>query len=1064
MKVFRNIASFLLLLPVLFSSCVEENWPEANKKTGEWMIPFSVDIPSDYTISTKATMSDPQSEWDIYNLYVFVFDKEGNKLFGEFFDQDPTILNPTSSPLPDNYWEFSHQNPHTGTVHIKSSQSKPANNSSCTIVVLSNLNSKMVNITPDQLKTVKNMEELKKIQATLLQLILSRSGYFPMCGMKEGVDLSDETFTLNSEIKLRRLDAKIQFNVRAAAGHGIYEFTPVSWQIVNVPKNSYLLEGTSVSAVGQNDFFNGRETIFETETIPKQNEPYYGTTYESGVKIPTHGFSFYMLENKKDPKTPAPTTWTYEDRDRMEGSSFKYANDLATYVILKGRLVLNDGTEIKHAEVKYIIHLGNFGPNSYNNFQIKRNSTYTFDILIQGVSHIVTYVTTTSADSQEPGASGEIVVPLRKIFTCDSHYSTHIIDFYYKDIKDRGLGWWVRTPFSDGVKSDSYGQISDPVDCNWVEFRVNTKSGTPATYPTGIYAEYKPIKGSPADNAGKGDGKTYTITTLMSYLKGEVDKYESDNAETKASSAFDNQDDPNKAKISVTAFVNEYYYEKDPLTGAFDKDLWREFVNQPMRTMCILSADQSRGESRYVRASYIIQQYSIQSVFNINSPKLESAWGGEYFTDDKEAQCRHYAKENNYSSDNRHNDDVNNGRKDSMIEWGLMTSGNTYDALAFDNDNKKEWSTYLQYDKYEGTDATYGSYEPPYLNDAHRYLRYSCMSRNRDNNGDGKIDQDEIRWYMAASNQLISMFLGSYGIEASASLYQRTPEERASNVKDVWRQHVLASNRNTARSGSKSDTHPRMVWAEQGLNGSDLGYGFDYERNHSGTKGKTDDHKEQTNEFSVRCVRNVGYDSSQNADITYSSEAKNTDPLIVVTPMLGNSKYIGGWSNLQDYQDVYFDIDCSRVNPHSMRYYTDRELVKHDEHTEAACLYEHFQTNTISNSSSVTETDVMVLNQAIEDSGKNIYCPTGYRLPNVREVGVLCYFLTDSQRKAFIQGGKFTLARTYYSFGTLGGSNKKVNEWGWGVSPDKTLMAISGNQKTISTRCVKDVEVTNNTP
>ena len=40
--------------------------------------------------------------------------------------------------------------------------------------------------------------------------------------------------------------------------------------------------------------------------------------------------------------------------------------------------------------------------------------------------------------------------------------------------------------------------------------------------------------------------------------------------------------------------------------------------------------------------------------------------------------------------------------------------------------------------------------DTPQLQDACKNLRYSCMTRNRDNNGDGVIDRNEIRWYTAS--------------------------------------------------------------------------------------------------------------------------------------------------------------------------------------------------------------------------------------------------------------------------------------------------------------------------
>lgn len=36
-----------------------------------------------------------------------------------------------------------------------------------------------------------------------------------------------------------------------------------------------------------------------------------------------------------------------------------------------------------------------------------------------------------------------------------------------------------------------------------------------------------------------------------------------------------------------------------------------------------------------------------------------------------------------------------------------------------------------------------------------------CLSRNRDENGDGTITLDEVKWYVPSSEQLMGMYLGA---------------------------------------------------------------------------------------------------------------------------------------------------------------------------------------------------------------------------------------------------------------------------------------------------------------
>ena len=51
--------------------------------------------------------------------------------------------------------------------------------------------------------------------------------------------------------------------------------------------------------------------------------------------------------------------------------------------------------------------------------------------------------------------------------------------------------------------------------------------------------------------------------------------------------------------------------------------------------------------------------------------------------------------------------------------------------------------------------------KPRNVKAAKKSLRYFCMARNRDNNGDGKIDRSELRWYTASIKQLVGLYVGN---------------------------------------------------------------------------------------------------------------------------------------------------------------------------------------------------------------------------------------------------------------------------------------------------------------
>lgn len=1032
----KSILLFFTLLSLLVTACVQEVWPEAG--SGEVVIAFGAAPSMDVEVSTKGTLRN-EEECRVQNLYVFVFDQDGQKIFGHFYDK--SNLNMSSA---GDYWTRTADGT-SGTIHLKTTEED-----NCTVVAICNIDAEMVNISPEQLGTIDSLDDIQKLKASLNQLTLSRSGYFPMSGFITDADLgSDGKWKYDSgyptdhhTLELKRLDAKIKFNVQVDPGtEDIYDFTPENWQVVNLPRTSYVLEKTkhtpgSDAAVKNTDFFNSEAIVFETEEL-------VDATYRFNTKkIRRHGFSFYMMENRKAPREH--TDWKYTDREKQDKDTeeknlegFSYADDLATYVIITGRIEQRQSAGAQSsdvANVQYIVHLGNFGLPAhpdYSNFDVERNHTYTFNVFIKGVKDI--YVEAHDQIEKEPGASGDILYSSGRSITCDSHYSTYTLVFKKDELDADRMNWWVQTPFNpDGADASAYAADPGSVDYQWVEFRVNAdqKDGD-GNYILNRWTGYKPRSDEWVYDNTKDislvSNSTMTIPELIEFLN-------------RTDAPFDGE-----GKMVVTAFVNEYYYETNPLTDKFEKDLWTKFVDQPMRTMCILSKIESSkdGESHVINSSFTIQQHSIQSVYNVRNiaeTNLQSAWGCEYSIDDREALCKNYWK--NRSNESRGNSDPDNGRWDSMIEWGLM---GTKTSRAYIGDDIVDWSKFLNL---ADDDSSKPLMNTSSGGESYAYLRYSCLSRNRDNDGDGKIDKDELRWYMATSNQLLGLFLGSYGIEGAARLYQPTPEKWSSPYagsytnNEKWRQHILGSNCRDAN--SNSNDYVRIVWAEECMTGSTMQY--------TGTN-------DQTGTFSVRCVRNLGYDPGTGSDITYSGEDVLPDRLIVPTRRkVGEEEpYTGTWDN-----NSYYEIDCRRVNDKSLRYYTDRELVWHDENSEAACLYRYFTTAPASiNVDLGANTTIRQLNLNINNNTV-VCCPEGYHLPNVRELAIISFFLDKNDVQKYWGGNAQTVSRTYYSFGYEGRKFSPDNHWGWALRSDGSSYKagmITASQTLRYPRCVKDVKL-----
>lgn len=1085
---------FFVVLTTLLTACIDpiQHGIRVEGKPVEVTLGFGTKPAFDVVVSTKAGHT-LENESKVWNLYILIFDANGNKIYGHFFD----ATNQGQSTDGSDWWTVDNTL-FEGTVHLKTETQ-----SGCTIVGISNIDAEMVNISPEFLGTVNTLSQLEGMKASLNQLIVSRSGYFPMSGKVNGVTIDDtDSPTIRKgiarvELMLERLDAKVRFNIQVAPNdveHHKYvkiaSFTPTEWRVVNIPNKAFVLPSTedaTNTANPEDNFFSYRSSHFDSE-VGSVVDHYSGSTTDNLLK---HSFTFYMLENKRsmnpDPATPTPpANPDFSDRERENKTAaglndgYIYPDPLATYVVIKGRIGMkNDKATMSvdpgspdynrpatlSAEVQYTIHLGDFRSNMMD-YSVLRNNSYTYNIYIYDVEDIRVEVEVDN--EREPAAEGRVVVALEDIYVADAHYCSHVMTFHAENLDAGRISWFVETPFHPDGVTVSPGQSTAGIDFDWVLFRLN-KIPEGATRYDEHRREFKPLDYVWPEDTPENE-KTMNVIGLVNYLNNQKTLYDQRVAGTDPEDDFDADN-----KICVTAFINEYYYEKNPLNGdEHDPELWKQFVNKPIRQMHILSQTLfSRDrDSRQVGSTFTIQQQSIQTIYNTNHPTLATAWGCEHTDDNVEKSGVNHSI-NLYTeggdSRNRGNDDLNNGRNNSVLEWDLrigagghMLHNRTKEGIWNEGDPAK-WSDYLNLEIANDTPQLWGpgNQNPDHSSLNLQYLRYSCLSRNRDNDGDGYIDLDEIRWYMGATNQLVGLFLGSYGITDDARLYQRNAQQRASTVNEVWRQHVVSSSRyDDASSSASSDVSFRVIWAEQGVAGSTDAAS----RSNSGIST-----------YSTRCLRNLGYYNGE--DITHA------DLSVVPENFIQVQRYRGRYDNDEpipadtyqssNSQDYFYIFDCTRLNDESKRYYTNRDLVAHDENAEEACLYECFETLPVRNHYEF-ET-VFWMKDMFDYMAENIetshYCPPGYRVPNIRELAVMRDFIpkgvNNQEKNAFFSKGIYAFSRTYWSFGTQGDEkevSKNKKYFGFGASSQKILMAQEqgangADQKTKSIRCVRDIKV-----
>lgn len=1034
-------------------SCVKENFTPSQSGVGEARFLLDFGVKDDIAIQTKSTL-DAKAESRVFNLYVFVFNSNGDKVSGEYFDSKnlkasaEEVRNAT-----DNCWYVSNSTTTTGSVLFNCSAGE-----GFTLYVLSNLDSDMVRISSDVLAaTVKTEDDLKNFTAFLNQKIVTRNGYFSMSGKISDITISDSNnatsgrTNITGKVMLTRIDAKVRFvfktgNTPDAQGQTIKSFEPRQWKVVNVPRMGYILPRNEdcvnvAPTTAKEDYSKYAAGFFDTEFVNFEDFPKSGTS----------GFSFYMMENRQTPKKALAG---YQDRSRaqklasglnekcavtysLDGQEisrdmrmFEYANDFSTYVVVTGyvemELVNDKAGKVLGGDVQYIIHLGDWGKNIAD-FNTERNTSYTYTVTVNSVNNIRVEVETSKGavsdvKENQPGASGQISIAKEEIALCDCHYVSKTISFHLTNFFNNSdisrencivdeLTWAVKTPFGEGEPRTEGGvDVTSGLDYKWVHFRLNKQDAagkyytdkrrkyTPRTMETKIeWQENMEDDGTPGLAGFHNDG-IMDVAQLCTFIKNEVHKY----LDNPASSAFDNLEstDLSLPKISLTVFVDEYYYEEDPITFEKKSDLWKKFVNAEDRKLHILcNSEKSKDlESSSTGSVVTIQQRSIQCIYNTDPSYtvLQTAWGVEN-QDEYDGRWDKYWSVT--SEGNRGNNKRLNGLYNSCKEWELSPAG-TSNAFT----TGVQWSKYMDYEVENDT---------PQLQSDYQYMRYACMTRNRDNNGDGKIDRNEVRWYLASINQLLGLYVGGTILNSNTRLYNKIPEDRQSDERIKWQQHVVSSTAFNSESNN-----PTMLWAEEGTSTSHFYHNWAPDIQGTG----------------IRCVRNLGYIDGKN-DESYDIDKEFDD--YITAEKQGDGSYI---------------FTCTHLNEKALRYYTSKELILSDERSLENSLYKKFQSYPTSNT--FTAQSFTVFNEKVDEeiaAGRgNPYCPEGYRTPSQIEAAIMRYYIDN-------WGNNNTFTRTYWSFGPLGSNSKFVDDK-YGFSVQGTNITV--NKKDLGeVRCVRDIRV-----
>lgn len=733
-----NILVAAALTLCSLTSCVKENISAPDH--GEGTVYLSLNVLSDgmdQVIVKSPWDPNDANERAVENLRIYIFSKATDNLVGyKYFSKDDlTFTDDSSQPGYDRTATVSNIPTSTGEVYIyaianaRTSQYKVTDDA-----ILDIDESNLSHLTRETFLSATCTRQLGSINPADNRFVMSgfaNNGAPVTIARKDGTtqqaEITSPTDDDHKRVKLYKILSKNKITVVSENG---VTFKPEYMEIHNVPQVYGLMRGNNVEP-------SGFETFDRIIWSENSYQCYLPANVQTTTATPT---SFNDREKN-----------TYDDTGKK---TFDNAPANATYVVIHGKYQGGDYA----GDLSYTVHLGDFSKNMAD-FSVAANSNYEYTLTIKGVNNFIAE-SKKETGKDDPGSEGVVIFKGTDILEVDCHYEARAMKFSMSELNQiinvdhYGYILKIQTAFCETISMivDGDGKIYDaaefktqsnptvlttvgadgmPVDASrilisgneadfgWVHFVKNTgvDSATPSSSPGCRVSSSHAISDV---CAYPGSDHTQTIFEFLRdlYKAGKEQNASYFNA--------------TGSSVYVTCFVDENYYPKKN---------WTEYVNksEPRRMYfaneLFVSAD---GQSSFARAKYVVSQKSIWTFYELDPAK--KPFGLEFVSEEK-------AQEKNIANGTNSRQEYWNGRASAIRN----NSGNKF----YDNSTKSA----------KGTQDLYLS--------AYR----ACMSRNRDEDGDGTIDENEIKWYLASVDQYKGIWAGEEALNTDMRLFKASQSE-----------------------------------------------------------------------------------------------------------------------------------------------------------------------------------------------------------------------------------------------------------------------------------------------
>lgn len=677
-------------------------------------------------------------------------------------------------------------------------------------------------------------------------------------------------------IHLRRIWTQNTFNI--VPDGDIISMELVDVEVVNVPVLTWLYGRPQDNTAGTLGYANAGDAYSPVmpddlkHPMYKESQTYTPTsmtvtTDDKGR--PNYTFDYWQYENKRN----SSTATTYEKREveyknngvtnsgiytALCGTGGKATLDNnATYIRFTARIryivddITNPGeiaeevghVKYRNAEATYVVHLGYIG-NNPGDFNCYRNSKYTYNIKVMSVDKIL--LEAFRKGENQPGAEGIVTDVSDEFFDLDAHFN--VFNIYLTKNQLEGFTFSMTT-YEDDVPH-TITNITDK------------KLGVTANVPTKEDPNWKYYSWIQLVENGKSDKKT-EIAKFPNLTKRGANKVLYLNDIAKKASELANDEG-----YCFTVYVKEYTYEADYGEAGYGNENtkeWSHYVNQPSRTASFnvaYSVSDDR-ESQHFMAKYALSQRSIQTYYDIAKAVTGNgtALGVEHVNEVFGMNIRWTITNpsGGYDADNgRYNvwralGGSNNGTQ-ATTGWegtDILNLENLQQVNAATNTAQTQYAKHLDFsggvryvpamrtittglsaDNYDGYyKSRASSYDPQTNHSTAQYIQaiFSCMNRNKDENGDGIINAAELKWYVPAAGKYLRVILGRNNLITPLMGYEQEtlPQGCADDYNTLY--HFISSDQ-------------KIIWADEGMSSSM--FNINKKWSHA--------------PWQVRCVRNLG--------------------------------------------------------------------------------------------------------------------------------------------------------------------------------------------------------------